>query len=248
MWTIVIITGLGMAIDPVRIALAIVIMSQRRAFRNLMAFWLGGVAMGLAIGLSAFVLMREFTLGALHFVGDTFTYIRTTTVIFMGGRLHIAIGLLALLMLALMTKRARATARLNAGGGHTVTLVEERPSNLFQRMGARTQEILSGDRLWPAFFVGLSSSFPPYEGWVIVTVILASGAAVTTQFSALMVFMLLVLAVVEIPLVCYLAVPAKTYAVMERIQDWLRTYRLQITQTIVGFTGVILIFQGIARL
>lgn len=253
MWTLVVVFGLGMAIDPVRIGLAVLILSQRNPFRNLMAFWLGGIAAGVAVGLAALVLMRDLTLTALHFLADVFTKFRAATVIFSGGRLQIAFGVLAFVMLAVMTVRARAATRLSVGGadvggGNVATLVEERPANVFQRLGARSQEILSGDRLWPAFFVGLSSSFPPYEGWVVVAVIGASGTAVGTQFGALMLFMLVLLAVIEIPLLCYLAVPAKTHAVMERVHGWMRTYRLQISQAIISCTGVILLFQGVTSL
>ena len=211
---------------------------------------------GAAVGLAALVLMRDFTLTALHFLGDVSTKVRVATVIFAGGRLQIAFGVLAFVILAVITIRARAATRLSVGGaldgevggGNVATLVEERPGNVFQRLGARSQEILSGDRLWPAFLVGLSSSFPPYEGWIVVAVIGASGTAVGTQFGALMVFILLLLAVIEIPLICYLAVPAKTHAVMEHVHGWMRTYRLQITQAIISFTGVMMLYQGVTSL
>jgi hypothetical protein len=259
MWTIVVVCGLGMAIDPVRIGLAVLMMSQRKPFRNLMAFWLGGIVAGVAVGLAALVLMRDFTLTALHFLGDVSTKVRVATVIFAGGRLQIAFGVLAFVILAVITVRARTATRSIVGGGlvdgevgaaNVATLVEERPApgNVFQRLGARSQEILSGDRLWPAFLVGLSSSFPPYEGWIVVAVIGASGTAVGTQLGALMVFILLLLAVIEIPLICYLAVPAKTQAVMERVHGWMRTYRLQITQAIVSFTGFMMLYQGVTSL
>jgi hypothetical protein len=258
MWTIVVVCGLGMAIDPVRIGLAVLMMSQRKPFRNLMAFWLGGIVAGAAVGLAALVLMRDLTLTALHFLGDISTRVRVATVIFAGGRLQIAFGVLAFVILAVITVRARAATRLSVGaaevgaadvgGGTVATLVEERPGNVFQRLGARSQEILSGDRLWPAFLVGLSSSFPPYEGWIVVAVIGASGTAVGTQFGALMVFILLLLAVIEIPLICYLAVPAKTHAVMEHVHGWMRTYRLQITQAIITFTGFMMLYQGVTSL
>ncbi|MDT5137288.1 MAG: hypothetical protein QOD58_1550 [Mycobacterium sp.] len=253
MWTVVVVFGLGMAIDPVRIGLAVLMLSQRNPFRNLLAFWLGGIVAGLAVGLAALVLMRDLTLTALHFLGDVFTKFRAATVIFSGGRLQIAFGVLAFVILAVMTIRARAATRSIVGGadvgdGNVATLVEQRPGNVFQRLGARSQDILSGDRLWPAFFVGLSSSFPPYEGWVVVAVIGASGTAVGTQFGALMLFMLVLLTVIEIPLVCYLAAPTKTQAVMERVHTWMRTYRLPLTQAIISCTGVMLLFEGVTSL
>ncbi|MFV0495913.1 GAP family protein [Mycobacterium sp.] len=250
MWTLLLVVGLGMAIDPVRVGLAVAMLSQRRPFRNLLAFWLGGIAAGVGIGLAAFVLLREITLGVLQATGDAITRARSATVILDGGRLQLTFGVLALLMVAVITKRANApvNAKVHAGGGHTVTLVEERPDSFLERLGQRTHQLFSGDRTSLAFFAGLSTTFPPYEGLVVLAFIGASGYSVTEQFSVFLLFILMILALIEIPLVCFLTAPEKTEAVMERIQDWVRTYRLQITQVMFTFVGVTLLYQGIAAL
>lgn len=83
--------------------------------------------------------------------------------------------------------------------------------------------MLQGDVVWPAFVVGVASSAPPFESVVALTVIMASGAEIGTQFGAFVVFTLLVLAVIEIPLVAYLAIPQQTQQVMLRFQDWVRS-------------------------
>ncbi|SPM27988.1 GAP family protein [Mycobacterium terramassiliense] len=253
MWTVVLICGFGMAIDPVRIGLAVVLLTRRRPMLNLFAFWLGGIVAGVGVAVGVLLLMREAALVAIRNAGTAISQVRSAIFILDGARLQITLGLLALVVLAVMTARARSTAQVPAtavpaGGGDADTLVEEPPRGVFQRLGGRTQEMLNTDVVWPAFLVGLASSFPPYEGVVLLAFIMASGAAITTQFLAFVLFTLMVLAVIEIPLVAYLAKPEQTLALMLRLQDWLRTYRRQIMQVSVGGTGLILLTQGLAAL
>ncbi|OBI19722.1 hypothetical protein A5712_18875 [Mycobacterium sp. E2327] len=254
MWTLVLICGIGMAIDPVRIGLAVLMLTRRRPMRNLFAFWLGGIVTGVAVAIGVLVLMREVALVAIRGIGTAISQVRSAIFILEGARLQITLGLLALVVLAVMTMRARAAAQIpvapvNAGGGGSATLLaEEPPRGVFQRLGARTQEMLNCDVLWPSFVVGAASSFPPYEGAVLLAFIMASGAAIATQFVAFILFTVMVLAMVEIPLVAYLARPEQTLALMLRLQNWLRTYRHQIMQVSFGGTGLILLTQGILAL
>ncbi|ORW38192.1 hypothetical protein AWB90_24460 [Mycobacterium paraense] len=253
MWTLVLICGFGMAIDPIRLGLAVVLLTRKRPILNLFAFWLGGIVAGLTVGIGVLVLMRETALVAIRNAGSAISQVRSAIFILEGPRLPITVGLVMLVVLAVMTARAKAatqvpTTPVTAGGAGTATLVEERPRGIFQRLGARTQELLNTDVVWPAFLVGLASSFPPYEGVVLLAFIMASGAAITTQFVAFFLFTLMVLAVIEIPLVAYLAKPDQTLALMLRLQHWLRTYRLQITQVSLGGTGLVLLTQGLVAL
>jgi len=83
---------------------------------------------------------------------------------------------------------------------------------------------------------------------MLLTIIMASGAAIGTQFSAFLVYTVMVLAVIEIPLVCYLGAPEKTQAVMVRVQNWLRVRRARISQAALGVSGVVLMVQGVGSL
>jgi hypothetical protein len=62
----------------------------------------------------------------------------------------------------------------------------------------------------------------------VLAIIVASGAAIGTQVSVAIVFVIEVLAVVEITLICYLAWPAKTQAVNRPLHDWSSTHRRQV--------------------
>jgi hypothetical protein len=58
-------------------------------------------------------------------------------------------------------------------------------------------------------------------------------------------FTLVAFTVAEIPLISYLATPAKTLAVVLRLHDWISTRRQAITAVVVGAFGVLLVVTGI---
>jgi hypothetical protein len=49
MWVTVLVLGLMAATDPVRIGIAALLISRPRPLRNLLAFWLGGMATGIPL-------------------------------------------------------------------------------------------------------------------------------------------------------------------------------------------------------
>jgi Sap, sulfolipid-1-addressing protein len=251
MWMMVLYMGFGMAIDPARLGLAVVMLSRRRPMRNLAAFWVGGMVGGLTVGLAVLVLMRDFALAAIHSAVSITNDLRESVVILSGGRLQITIGVIMLLLAARTVSHARAVAGVPVGtadGGMSALALAERPPSLFARLGVRSQEMLERDVVWPAFIVGMAASAPPVESLIALTFIMASGAELTTQFSAFVVFTLIVLAVVEIPLVGYLAMPQKTEELVLRFQTWVRAHRRQISQTIFVGVGCLFVVQGVAHL
>lgn len=245
--------GLGMAIDPARLGLAVVMLSRRRPMLNLFAFWVGGMVAGVGIALAVLVFMRDVALAAIQGVVSAANEFREAVGILAGGRLHIVIGVIMLLLAARMVARAGAgrgtgrasggSRRWNVGPGASAA-----PPGLVARLEVRTQQMLQGDVVWPAFVVGVASSAPPFESVVALTVIMASGAEIGTQLGAFVVFTLLVLAVIEIPLVAYLAIPQQTQQVMLRFQDWVRSNRRQISLTILIGVGFLFLYQGVTSL
>lgn len=256
LWNSVLFLGFGMAIDPLRLGLVVALLSRQRPMLNLLAFWLGGMVAGIGVGMAALVLMRDTALLAFQSAASTIAGVRSSIAIFSGGRLQITIGVIALLSLAILTARQRARAakqvpvQVGVGGlgDESAVAVQPRPQGLLARLGGITHDLLQRGFFWPAFLVGLGSATPPVETLVLLTVIMASGAAVGTQFGAFIVYTVMVLAVIEIPLLCYLAKPDRTQAVMLRLQNWIRVHRGRITQSAVGFSGVALVIQGIGSL
>lgn len=251
MWQMVLYMGFGMALDPARLGLALVMLSRKRPMTNLFAFWLGGIVAAAAVALAVLLFIREFAIVVIHSAGAMAQDFREATVVLSGGRLQVIVGVIILLLAARSVARSRAQAGIPVpvgGPGMPTMVLEQRPPGLVARTSARMQEMLNCDVVWPAFLVGIATSVPPLESLIALTFIMASGSGIGTQLSAFFVFVLLVLAVIEIPLIAHLTVPQKTEQVMLRVQNWVRTYRRQMTLTILFGVGCIFLAQGVAAL
>jgi hypothetical protein len=218
--------GFGVFMDPTRLGLAAIMMSRRQAVRNLLAFWLGGMLSGITVGIVVLVLFRDIALAVIQNMVASMNEVRAA-VGFAGGRLQIAFGMLALVGLAVLVARQRARVA---------------------RIGQLTMSMVESGGHWPAFIVGLGSTVPPIEGPVALTVIMASKNETGTQFTAFVVFTLMMLLFVEIPILSYMAAPQRTEAAMLRLNGWIHGHRLQIMQATLALSGVLFVVQGVGRL
>jgi hypothetical protein len=80
---------------------------------------------------------------------------------------------------------------------------------------------------------------------VIGTTIVASGAAIGTQVSAAIAFVVVMLAVVEIALVSCLVAPAKTEAVLRPVHDWVLAHRWEVLIAILAVAGFWQVVTGV---
>jgi Sap, sulfolipid-1-addressing protein len=256
MWTYVVCLGIGMLIDPMRIGISAVLMSRRQAIRTLLAFWIGGMVAGITVGIAVLVLLHDVALGAIQTAVSAINDVRSAVTILAGGHLHITLGVLSLVALAIVMTRERAGVAtpapvpVGAGGGDDPSDVAVQPAKvtLSSRLSAATHRMLESGFVWPAFVVGLMSTFPPVEGPMALTVIMGSRAAAGTQFTAFIVFILLVLVFVEVPLVSYVAAPHRTQAAMLQMNCWITSHRRQIFKTLLAVTGIVLLVQGMVSL
>jgi hypothetical protein len=256
MWTTVMSMGLIMATDPIRLGLALVLVTRRRPILNLFAFWLGGMVAGILVATAVLVLARDIALPVIKAGVSAITEVRSNVVILTGGRLQITLGVIVLLSIVVLSARRRARERTPAGigvGEASGVALQPRPPSLIARMGACAHGMLTADVakygvFLPPFVVGLASSAPPIETVAALTIIMASGASIGAQFSAFLLFIVLVLTVIEIPLVGYLAMPQKTEALMMQLQDWLRVRSWKLTQGLCVFMGSLAVFQGVTSL
>jgi antibiotic biosynthesis monooxygenase (ABM) superfamily enzyme len=86
---------------------------------------------------------------------------------------------------------------------------------------------------------------PPIDYLVVLIMIVSSGAAIGTQLGAVVIFTVVVLALVEVPLVSYLVMPAKTELAMLGLQMWADAHRRRILVAIPAFAGLMLVTAGI---
>jgi hypothetical protein len=66
MGSAVLLLSLLVAMDPVRIGITALLISRPRPMRNLLAFWLGGMAAVIATALVALLLLRDFALSVMR--------------------------------------------------------------------------------------------------------------------------------------------------------------------------------------
>jgi hypothetical protein len=197
---------------------------------NLLVFWLGGMAAGIATALVVLFLLRDFTLSLMREVdsaisSQTFAYVQ------------VVIGVLA----GRLWARQRAPVPVT-GGGSSVLVLEPNATPGSGRLSIRGH--LECGSLVVAFVAGLALATPPVEYLAAMVAILTSGATAAEQLCAALIFTVVAFTVVEVPLITYLTAPAKTLAVVNRLNDWRGARRQPIIAAVVGVFGAVLMVTG----
>jgi hypothetical protein len=246
MWVTVLVVALWVATDPTRLVIVVALMSRMRPKHNLIAYWLGGLAAGIAPGVAVFGLMLVMRDSVPLAMAD----MRSAVLRFTGGYFQITIGVLALLIAGLLSTRYRARQRVEVPtyGGFSEAPDRQSTPTAIARIRARAGRALQGGNPWFAFGIGLVSTMPPIDYLVVLIVIVSSGAAFGTQLSAVVVFTLVVLALVEIPLVGYLVMPAKTRALVLQLQRLAVAHRRRILIAVPTVAGLALIAAGLGSI
>jgi hypothetical protein len=229
-WGAVLVMALAAMVDPLRIGVTVLVISRPRPVRQLLAFWLGGLAMGLTVGVGALFLLRDL---ALDLMAGMPTASDGSTV----GVIQVGIGVLAVLIAASIAmgfpRRARALEPKDAN------------TSALSRLTARAGNAIRGGSLWVGFLAGVALA-TPLQYVAALAAILVSGADAAGQFSALIVYHAVVLTFAEIPLLGSLVAPEKTYAVMLRLHDWVIVRRRQLAAVIIAAIGAFLFVNGVS--
>jgi Sap, sulfolipid-1-addressing protein len=229
--------SLLVAMDPVRIGITALLISRPRPMLNLFAFWLGGMAAGITTALALLLCLRNFTLSLMREMNSA---ISSQTAAY----IQVAIGVLAVLAAARLWARQRTRVPVT-GGESSVLVLERNAATGSSRLSIRG--LLEGRSLMVAFVAGLALATPPVEYLAAMVAILTSGAPAAEQFWAALFFTVVALTVVEVPLITYLATPAKTLAVVHRLNDWISVRRHAIPAVVVGAIGVLLLVTGMGN-
>jgi hypothetical protein len=239
MCSAVLVLALVAAMDPVRIGIAALLISRPRPMLNLLAFWLGGMAAGIAAPLVVLFFLRDFTLSVMRVMVSAVS----SPIV---AHIQVAIGL-AVPIAALIAARVwtRPRAPVPAGGEASVLVRAPKTPTGSSPLSIRGQ--LEGGSLVMAFVAGLALATPPVEYLAAIIAILASGATAVGQVGAALIFTLVAFTVVEVPLISYLAMPAKTLAVVQRLNDWISARRRAIPVVVVGALGVLLLVTGMGK-
>lgn len=221
MWITLLLMAVAASLEPFRIGMAVLMINRPRPGAQLLAFLVGGFAMGTAVGVVVLFVLRP-ALGPAHFTLP---------------RVQIVVGAIVL-----------ANAALVATGVWGGRRGDRPPGRIRGHLAARTRQLLEGRSLWTAGAAGLGTALPSVDYVAALALIVASGAAAATQFSALMLFNVVAFALVEIPLLCYLVAPDRTRATLATLYGWLRLRGRRGASILLAVVGCVLLGVGFAGL
>ncbi|MGE2813796.1 GAP family protein [Mycobacterium heidelbergense] len=249
------------ALNPVRLAVILLVISRPRPVQNLLAY-----GAGCLVGCIPAVVVPLTLLHVAPAFRSFADGLPTSPVV---RHVRIGMGVLALLIAALIIVRSLARRRQPphppASGGNASTMVLESKTPpiiarvldrardaaseggpALRRLLGRVHNAWENGSVWLAFVIGVAlGGVEPDAGLLLLAIIVASGAAIGTQISAAITFVIGVLAIAEITLLSYVAVPAKTEAVLQSLHDWALSHRRKILIAVFAVGGVSLVASGI---
>lgn len=253
--------GLLTGINPVRIGIALLVLSRPRPMQNLLVY-VAGCVTACVIAVAAPLTLLHTT-PAFEPVVDGFA---TSPVV---RYVQIGIGLVVLLIAALLAAHSLVRRRQRAGvappghGAPTVVMSPPVPSpisrliggspdmsaddeSLIRRLVRRMHHAWKSGSLWVSFVIGIAfGGVEPDAGLFLLAFILTSGAGLGAQILAGIAFIVGILVVVELTLVSYLVAPTKTQSALQRLHDWALSHRRAILIAMCLIGGVALIARGL---
>lgn len=239
MWSAVLLLALISAIEPARIGITALLIARPRPMLNLLVYWLGLMATAVGLAMVALFWLRDLMIPFARLVNSA----ATSPVV---PVIQIVVGLVAVPASAMIAMRSPVpqAARVSVPGGDPIAPVIQANTQVTSSR-LSWNNLLEGRSLGMAFVAGLCSATPPIEYFGAIAVILASGAAIGLQVSAALVFAVVAFVIAEIPLISYLASPARTQAVVLKMHDWLRQNRRPIVAFVLGIFGFLMVVYGV---
>lgn len=258
-WGLLLAMAIMFAVNPVLLAVIVLMISRPRPVQNLAAYWLGSMIVSLA-GLLV-------PLAVLHVAPSFRSFVEnmavpgsnvTTRVVNLG------MGLLMLSIATLLAVRAlRERTHIPVAASNVPTVDSEKPrpitspfgvssnsrvaaGSIFRRVLRHLQIAWEQGALWVAFVFGLCGLPPPMLVIFVLTPVVASGSTIGTQIIAVIAFVFGMFTVAELTLICYLIAPARTLAVLQPLHDWALAHRRQMLITIFSIAGIIQVINGVA--
>ncbi|WP_326545278.1 GAP family protein [Mycolicibacterium sp. ND9-15] len=262
MWGSLLALALLAGLNPVRLGIALLVISRPRPMQNLLIYWIGCLTVGVLFLLVPLMVLHN-TPALASFAKDLGT--PATDVNSTVRLVQVWVGVLALIIAAVMAVRHMARQRAQASalsGNASESPQESSTPNAITRLFspardgstqgrgvirgllARTYNAWENGSLWVAFVIGLLSG-PGADGALyVLAIILPTGAATGTQVSAVIAFVLVMFAVEEIALASYLVTPARTQGVVQRLHDWALEHRRQLLVALFAVGGIALVANG----
>jgi len=249
--------------NPVRLGITLLVISRPQPMQNLFVYWVGCLVASVL-----FLLLPLFLLHATPLLGSFANDLATPTTGASSTARHVQIGLGVLILLgatvivvrSLTTSRrakqpkadAKSAMAVNSASPIGVSRPVENERNDSTADGSAVRRLLRRGRnawengaLWVSFVIGLYTG-PGIDGAIyVLAIIVPSGATVAAQFGAAIMFVLVMLAIVEITLVSRLVTPSKTYKVIQVLHDWAQAHGRKLLVAMLAVIGVAMLSQGL---
>jgi Sap, sulfolipid-1-addressing protein len=266
--------ALMLALDPLRLGVLLLMIARQRPVHSLLFYWVGAMAVSVPYMLGPLMVLhvtpgfRSFAQHAAStvlFGSGTARHIQT-------GMGVIAL-LIAALMAIRLRASERAYVATGANTASPLVAASNTPTAISQPLdrapdtttegrspirrlfapanGAWQRLLLRAVGSWESqsarvpLIVGLLSGPPPLTVLLVLTTIMASGAAIGTQVGLAIAWAVGMFAVVEIILVSYVTSPTKTERALRLLHDWVLAHRRQAWIAIIAVVGVALLAYGI---
>jgi hypothetical protein len=207
--------------EPFRLAMTVVMLGRPRPVLTLLSFLAGGFITGMTVGVVVLFGLRS---------------VITQSQELLLPLLEIGLGIVSWLIAAFLILRRSPDQDSVNQACHPEKNVPKRFATL--------RSYLNGHSPVIAGLTGISIALPSVDYLAALAVILASGAAWTTQVSALLMFNFISFAFVELPLAGYLFAPERTRLAMTRLNDWIAAHRRLTVAGGLAIVGTILIITG----
>lgn len=241
MWSTVLVMAAVAAIDPLRIGVVAFMLSRSRPVRLLLSFFLFAFTANVAVGAAVVFVFKNVT-------GDSG---RT-----MSPGLELGVGAVALVIAVLSITgvlehlvnrvRARRSVPATVGDGADAPIDDTAPG--LSKLPGGLQAALRGEAPWAAGLLGLINGFPTPYYLAAMAAALTSGAAVTEQMAAMVVFNLVGFLAAIVPIVSFWVSPAATRSAVERVYQWMGIHHRLVVAVIAGAVGVYFLAMGISHL
>ena len=261
MWGSLLALALVGMLNPVRLGVTVQVSSQPRPVPNLFAYWIGSLTMGIPAVVIPLIVLHA----SLNSYSQVWATPGSNPVV---RYIQIGLGALALATAAAITVRSLARRRqlgLSAAGGDggpVLVLDSASPGSdqaapdprhdaatqsgsALRRLLERAHDAWEKGSLRVSWAIGLLMGPAPDVVLFALAIIVASGAAIGTQVVAAVVYVVGVLAVVEIILVSYLISPARTQAALRRLHDWTSAHRRKLLVAILTVIGASMLAHGL---
>jgi hypothetical protein len=275
MWGSLLMLALLTSINPVRLGLILLVLSRPRPILNLVAYWAGCIIVALVSLIVPLIVLHAIPTSAAfaNNFANPAKHSNAPHIAIGVGVCALSIAALMVVRSAagqrahMSTSGGRSRGRMPRRDGKADTPTRGQDSNTpdpisrllgpaqsaeqgsrsgIRQLLSRLRDAWENGSFWVSFVIGVLIVPPLDVVLFVLAIIVASGAAMSMQITAAVVFVIGSLAVEEVILVTNLVTPARTQAVLQRLHGWALTHRRKFVVAILVVVGVSMVARGMA--